>query len=247
MQPAPLTGTATQDGQREPDDQQRCSPHPSRGQQLRGQSGYTRVYDDAARTPHGDSNSEISRHITLVSWMQPAPPTGTTTIPGGPLACPARCSPHPSRGQQLQPESRRKASLWRCSPRPSRGQQPARPRHANARPGGCSPCPSRGQQPPKSCAWGRPRSGCSPHTSRGQRQDELCPGLDHAMVQPVPLTWTATFSMNFSPCVAVMQPAPLTGTTTLSGFGLSVTFSLTMQPAPLTGTATDSRHPSQRP
>ena len=37
------------------------------------------ISNDAARTPHGDSNSEISRHITLVSWMQPAPLTGTAT------------------------------------------------------------------------------------------------------------------------------------------------------------------------
>ena len=77
-------------------------------------------------------------------------------------------------------------------------------------------------------------------------------------MQPAPLTGTATFSVNFSPCVAVMQPAPLTGTTTRPrhakipplgcspcpsrgqqrDFALIFCVMFGMQPVPLTGTAT---------
>ncbi len=82
MQPAPLTGTAT--AGRAPALQAggRCSPHPSRGQQqevrrqvvhllkmqpapLTGTATfyiclYSIARDDAARTPHGDSNFEMN-------------------------------------------------------------------------------------------------------------------------------------------------------------------------------------------
>ena len=69
MQPAPLTGTVTVDMEDlylNGDDAAR-TPHGDSN--VRGQSGYTRVYDkrDAARTPHGDSNPlRLSHHRLLL-------------------------------------------------------------------------------------------------------------------------------------------------------------------------------------
>ena len=79
MQPAPLTGTAT-------------------GRSLKET---LHLVSDAARTPHGDSNSAAYLLNNLSMSMQPAPLTGTATAPPGSHLWSYRCSPRPSRGQQL--------------------------------------------------------------------------------------------------------------------------------------------------
>ena len=102
----------------------RCSPHPSRGQQQMRRRCHS-FQMDAARAPHGDNNILVTALFTMSGVMQPVPLTGTTTFlchfcspyiildaartPHGDSnhlvsahACtPSRCSPCPSRGQQL--------------------------------------------------------------------------------------------------------------------------------------------------
>ena len=103
MQPAPLTGTATIASVRAILKHSRCSPHPSRGQQLAEfDLNCFLVTGDAARAPHGDRNQlgvlhQLLRHgdaactlhgdrnVELVvgdprlKRMQLAPLTGTAT------------------------------------------------------------------------------------------------------------------------------------------------------------------------
>ena len=58
MQPAPLTGTATEKLFLKLGEVTGCSPRPSRGQQLLYFIFYSfSPFFDAARAPHGDSNS----------------------------------------------------------------------------------------------------------------------------------------------------------------------------------------------
>ena len=101
-----------------------CSPCPSRGQQQMRRRCHS-FQMDAARAPHGDNNILVTALFTMSGVMQPVPLTGTTTFlchfcspyiildaartPHGDSnhlvsahACtPSRCSPCPSRGQQL--------------------------------------------------------------------------------------------------------------------------------------------------
>ena len=101
-----------------------CSPCPSRGQQQMRRRCHS-FQMDAARAPHGDNNILVTALFTMSGVMQPVPLTGTTTFlchfcspyiildaartPNGDSnhlvsahACtPSRCSPCPSRGQQL--------------------------------------------------------------------------------------------------------------------------------------------------
>ena len=102
MQPVPLTGTATvPDAAALPLVPDGCSPCPSRGQQPRLVLPYPCLRSDAARTPHGDSNSQNRIHFVsfladaariphgdnnpaatcknTATRMQPVPLTGTTT------------------------------------------------------------------------------------------------------------------------------------------------------------------------
>ena len=103
----------------------RCSPHPSRGQQQMRRRCHS-FQMDAARAPHGDNNILVTALFTMSGVMQPVPLTGTAT--GKPLHSrdnDRRCSPHPSRGQQLY-QLAEQLNQSRCSPCPSRGQQPSR-------------------------------------------------------------------------------------------------------------------------
>ena len=101
MQPAPLTGTATDLIPRKRARSWGCSPHPSRGQQLlvplllvgnpgcsphpsRGQQHVHSSFQfvillDAARTPHGDNNAVLAFICKPGATMQPVPLTGTAT------------------------------------------------------------------------------------------------------------------------------------------------------------------------
>ena len=163
--------------------------------------------------------------VCILLQMQPAPLTGTATSTGRRSpACLVRCSPHPSRGQQLGPpvhcvegHAMQPVPLTGTATVPDAAALPLVP-------DGCSPCPSRGQQPrlvlPYPCL--RSDAARTPHGDNNGVDDGK--RLNLLVMQPVPLTGTATFSMNFSPCVAVMQPVPLTGTATSCESGLCLRF-----------------------
>ena len=123
MQPAPLTGTATDD-RSPPKTSSSMQPAPLTGTATVGAYAQIAVHVDAARAPHGDSNICGRIAFSAVLEMQPAPLTGTATSPesGLPSSGSFRCSPHPSRGQQLF-TSCSYAPWVLCSPHPSRGQQ----------------------------------------------------------------------------------------------------------------------------
>ncbi len=84
--------------------QQRCNPHPLRGQQLPCSCAVCQnCAVDAIHTPYGDNNKPYPCRATFIR----------------------RCNPHPLRGQQLVDEDVKFVALG-CNPHPLRGQQPAK-------------------------------------------------------------------------------------------------------------------------
>ena len=103
MQPAPLTGTATNIWVMRWQHPAKMQPAPLAGTATAEHLPILCSAGDAARTPRGDSNF-TARHEGVYGGMQPAPLTGTATLIISIIFLNLRddrCSPLPSRGQQL--------------------------------------------------------------------------------------------------------------------------------------------------
>ena len=127
MQPAPLTGTATQSVKIAASAQLAMQPAPLTGTAT-VPVGWRR--DRWKMQPAPLTGTATDERGILSSWypMQPAPLTGTATFLAIPVVLApgiAGCSPHPSRGQQ-PPIKRSVKRALRCSPRPSRGRKKGR-------------------------------------------------------------------------------------------------------------------------
>ena len=248
MQPAPLTGTATLlvcwlFGC------SRCSPHPSRGQQLyEGEihrvflrkmqpvplTGTATLWHrvlafkscrDAARTPHGDSNPSVVLPHAYALLMQPAPLTGTTT---------SSLRSHAGNVVPMQP-----APLTGTA---TAGQGEPRSMHLR-----CSLHPSWGQQQRLQRPW-PPGSGDAARTPHGDsNQIPAYPTQSNIVMQPAPLTGTTTCGVRrLVDAADGCSPHPSRGQ---QHYQVAHLFQdAPMQPAPLTGTATtDQRLSAWRP
>ena len=194
----------------------RCSPLPSRGQQhfLKGREIV--YFGDAARTPHGDSNKPLQAlRIRFTVDAARSPHGDSNGATGNDEHDDRRCSPHPSRGQQLRAAAEVAVRTGRCSPRPSRGQQQicyqvsANQMHDAARtPHGDSNCIQSPQIRLTVFDAARP-----PH---GDSNSVTVVGV--VPVRPdaarTPHGDSSLGFKTFSISVSGMQPAPLTGTAT---------------------------------
>ena len=175
--------------------------------------------------------------------MQPAPLTGTATIPllqirQQQLIDAAR-TPH---GDNNGYRSSQGWAASRCSPHPSRGQQQRHGADKRLAVVDAARAPHGDSNSPHTLESSLLRCRCSPCPSRGQQQHTTFPEHFIASMQPVPLTGTATLTASIQRVLlSRCSPYPSRGQQPLRDqFCVD---SGQMQPVPLTGTATRHSRP----